>query len=403
MAAENISFEEALETLLEKTAPKESFETLPLLSALNRISFNNITAKFDLPPFDASPFDGFALRHEDSNGASKENPLTFYVTESIYAGNFPKKELSERECARIMTGSPLPKGADCVVRFEDTDSGREKDFMRLSFSLERHQNYRFQGEELRKGESLVKKGERLNAFHIGLLAGQGFSEISVFTRPKIGILSTGNELVRLGETLEQGKIYDANGFFLGARTLSVGGFPILSMAVSDNIEKISFALENLMENCDFIVSTGGLAEGEQDYMIKALEKINAERIFRKVRMKPGAWVTAYYKNSKIILSLSGKPKPAMLTFDLFARPLIKKLSGDFDFLPKRTFCTLKTPLRKDFSTRRFSYGLREGDSVSAFSSFSLGDLVKSNSILDIKENSAKLNVGDSVETIVLEN
>ncbi|MDR2534419.1 MAG: molybdopterin molybdotransferase MoeA [Treponema sp.] len=398
-----VSLESAVERLLERISVPERHETAPLLDALGRIAFKTLEALIDTPPFDNAPVDGFALRHTDLTGASKDSPVALRVVETFYAGDTPAKALEPGQCARVMTGAPIPPGATCVVRYEDTDNG--KDYVKVPFSLKEYQNYRFQGEELRKGRKLLEKGEYITVPHIGILAGQGYTEAAVFTRPKVGILSTGSELISGNQPLRPGKIYDSNRYMLGAKVKRLGAEPVFGANAADDPKVIAETLTELLETCDFIVTTGGVSVGDQDYMPLVGDLLKAERMFRGIRMKPGGWVTGLYLASKIILCLSGNPGAAAVSFDLLAGPGIRRLAGAALEGHRRIRCSLEEPFSKPNKSRRFLYAYLEAGKVSVSStgvgSGHLASSLGSNCIVDIPAGAA-LSAGDTVEALLIE-
>ncbi|MDR0568807.1 MAG: molybdopterin molybdotransferase MoeA [Spirochaetaceae bacterium] len=398
-----IPLETAVEELLKRTPEPSARESVALPDALGRFSFLRLTALTDTPPFDNSPVDGFALRHADIAGASADCPAVLRVAGTFYAGDAPERALEPGTCARVMTGAPLPPGATCVVRYEDTDNGEE--YVRIPLSLREHQNYRFQGEDIRKGGKLIGKGDRITPSHIGVLAGQGYTEIPVFIRPKVGILSTGSELVPGGRPLEPGKIYDSNRYMLGAKTAVLGGEPVLPPHTADELETIAEALRELTETCDLVISTGGVSVGDRDYMPAAGRLVKAEPVFRGVQMKPGGWITALCRGTALILCLSGNPGAASLSFDLLAAPVIRRLAGAAQVLPRRTRCALQEPFAKTGGERRFLYALFQDGAVkpssTGFVSSSPAFGIGSNCILDIPAGTPTLSAGDSAEIILL--
>jgi molybdopterin molybdotransferase len=399
-----ISLDSALETLLAHTSvPEGGYVLLPLLEAVNRIVGEDLAARIDLPPFDNSPLDGFALRHTDSVGASRERPIFLRVIETIYAGDVPQKTLAPGECARVMTGAPLPEGATCVIPFEDTDN--RPDLVGIFHALEPYQNYRFHGEDTPQGQRILSKGERITGAHLGILAAQGFTEIPVFVRPQVGILSTGTELMSGPEPLIPGKIYDSNRYLLAARVLALGAEPVFSSNTVDDPALIAKAVDALLETCDCIVSTGGVSVGEHDYMPQVGEHILAEQLFRQVQMKPGGWVTALYKEKKIILCLSGNPFAAAMSFDLLAAPVIRRLAGAAQVIFPRITGVMQEPFLRSSPKGRFLYVRREGTEVflpqAGYVSGSLSSLIGCNCILPIPPGTPSLNQGDTVILIPL--
>jgi molybdopterin molybdotransferase len=302
-----------------------------------------------------------------------------------------------------MTGAALPEGATCVIPWEETDN--HPDVVGIFHSLENHQNYRFHGEDIRQGQPVLSKGERITGTHLGLLAAQGFTGIPVFARPQVGILSTGSELMSGPEPLTPGKIYDSNRYFLAARVLALGAEPVWISKIADDPALIAQALEKLLKTCDCIITTGGVSVGSHDYMPQAGSYIAAEPLFRRVQMKPGGWVTALYKDTKIILCLSGNPFAATMSFDLLAGPVIRRLAGAALILPRKIQGVLQDPFPKASPQGRFLYARREGKEVflpqGGYVSGSLASLINCNCILHIPPGKVSLDPGDTVEVIPL--
>ncbi|MDR2393088.1 MAG: molybdopterin molybdotransferase MoeA [Treponema sp.] len=399
----SISLDSAIAMLLAHTAGPQGCMPLPLLEALCRIAGKNLHARIDLPPFDNSPLDGFALRHTDSAGASKDRPVFLRVVETIYAGEVPQKALAPSECARVMTGAPLPYGATCVIPFEDTDN--QPDTVGIFHPLEDHQHYRFHGEDVRQGQDILHQGERITGAHLGLLAAQGFTEVPVFARPQVGILSTGTELMSGPEALSPGKIYDSNRYLLAARVLALGAEPLCSPKIPDDPALIAQAVVELLKTCHCVITTGGVSVGAHDYMPQVGSSIGAQPLFRQVQMKPGGWVTALYKDAKIILCLSGNPGAAAMGFDLLAGPLIRRLAGAAEVLAPKLLGILQDPFSKASPQNRFLYARREGREVflpkTGFGSSLLSSLIGCNCIVHIPAGSPPLDPGDRVELIPL--
>jgi molybdopterin molybdotransferase len=302
-----------------------------------------------------------------------------------------------------MTGAPIPAGATCVIRYEDTDNG--KDYVRVPLSLGEHKNYRFRGEDLQQGQRILSKGEPITAAHIGVLASQGFVEAPVFARPKVGILSTGSELISGDQPLKPGKIYDSNHFALGAKVLALGAEPVFGPPAADDPQTIAQRVEELLKTCDFMVTTGGVSVGDRDYMPLVGEILRANQLFRGVQMKPGGWVTALCKASALVLCLSGNPGAAAISFDLLAAPVIRRLAGAAQAFPQRISCLLKEPFPKTSDNRRFLYARQERGEITGiqpgYVSGSLSTMVGCNCILDIPAGTPPLSVGDRVEVVLL--
>jgi molybdopterin molybdotransferase len=404
----DISLEEALDCLLRRPWTPGPLETLPLEESLGRVCGETLRAAFDQPPFDRSPLDGFAVRHGDIAGASRDRPAFLRVTQTIYAGMPPGRRLEAGEAARIMTGAPIPPGADAVVRLEDSDNGKER--VGIFVSLGEHENYCFSGEDMKTGQEILRAGSPLNAASIGILASQGCREIAVTRRPRAGILSTGSELLPAGVPLETGKIYDSNRFFLAARIRELGGEPVCGLNPGDDPEKIARALDALLADCDMVFTTGGVSVGDHDYLPDAGKRIGAQPLFRRVKMKPGGWVTALEKEGKILLCLSGNPFAAICGFELLGAPLLRRAAGLSRYLPRRVRAFLGEPFPRQSPGRRFVSGRLEGGRVflskTGRASASLSSLIDEagsggSCLLDIPARSPALPEGAPVEAVLI--
>jgi molybdopterin molybdotransferase len=263
-------------------------------------------------------------------GAAPETPAILTVTQKIHAGDRPAKTIGPGEAALVATGAPLPSGADCVAAQENTDGGGER--VEVYVSLKKYQNYAFQGEHLRAGSLLADRGTRLKSAHIGLLAGQGVKELRVYPRPKIALLSVGSELVLPAKGKEEallspGMIYDSNSWSLAARVLELGGQAHVAGLIEDDPVQIAAALEGLLKTHDLVITAGGVSVGERDYMPQAGQLLNTETLFHGLGYKPGGSTLAMLKEEKLILCLSGNPFAALMSFELLARPVLRKLAG----------------------------------------------------------------------------
>jgi molybdopterin molybdotransferase len=357
--------DQALERLLENAAPLAGRETLPLLSCLGRYAGAGITASLDIPPFDNAPLDGFALFHGDLEGAGENTPARLKVVSARYAGDPPAKALKRGECVRIMTGAAMPEGADCVAPYEATDNGEE--YVKVPFSLKAYQNYRRKGEDIKAGQQLLAQGDCIGPGSIAALASQGAASLAVYPRVKVGILSTGSELVLSSEALgggalPAGKLYDSNRALLGGRILELGAEPCFAPAAPDDAAALAALAERLLAQCHGLITTGGVSVGDRDFMPEVGKRLHAEALFRGIAMKPGGWATAFLAGGKIMLCLSGNPGAASMTFDLLGAPLIRRLGGASAVRPVWRPVVLKTPPPvKAGGTSRYMYALDEGD------------------------------------------
>jgi molybdopterin molybdotransferase len=355
------------------------------------------------PPFDRSPLDGYALRHSDAAASDRENPAVLTVSQHIYAGEAPKKPLAPGEAARVTTGAPLPVGATCVARQEDTDYGEGQ--VKIYVSLKKHQNYVPRGEDLPAGQLVAAKGARLNSAYIGVLAGQGLTHVRVYPCPHVGVLSCGSELAPAGAPLPFGMIYDSNGYTLAARIREWGGQVQAERGVADDPAQIAAALERLLARRDLVVTTGGASVGAHDYMPVAGEKLGGEVLFRGLGYKPGGVALALRRGDKLILCLSGNPFAALVSFELLAGPVFRKMAGQTDLSGRRVRALLRGSFPKASPSRRFLraklvggevFTERDGHHPGSFSS-----LTRCDCLIDIPAGSPPLSDGAAVEVLLL--
>lgn len=324
----NISIHHAVASLLADT-PSPACEEIPLSEANGRVLSAGLTAKADLPPFHRSAYDGFAFRSDETAGASDKSPSVFRITGTVAAGDVYPKTLEEGCCVRIMTGAPLPEGADCVLNFERVRQVRNEVY--LTQSLCHGQNVDWKGSETSAGTPLLPTGEYLTPAHLGVLASQGYDKISVCRKPRASVLSTGSELLSPGQSLTPGKIYDSNLTVFRALLEQEGCRVTQYRHVSDEEGTIRSTLQALAQDLDLIITTGGASVGDKDYISRVLEQAGATILFSHIRMKPGSCCYGAKLGSCIVISLSGNPGAALTSWFLIALPVVRKLAGRQNF------------------------------------------------------------------------
>lgn len=394
---ERISLEEAQARLLRAQTHRLPDEPVALADVLNRVLAADIRADVDQPPFDRSPLDGYALRSADLTRI----PAVLPVTQRIYAGDAPREPLRPGTAARVMTGAPLPDGADCVLRQEDTDGGERA--VTAFARLKPHQNYVFAGEDVRRGQLLAARGARLTPAHVGVLAAQGLTSVRTYRRPRVALLSTGSELIEAGLPLTPGKIHDSNAPMLSARLSQLGAIPSLCRAEPDRIESLAAALDAAWREADMVITTGGVSVGERDYMPRMADRLGAAPLFHGVAVRPGSPAMALARDGKLLIALSGNPFAAAATFELLARPAIEALSGS-DWRPRRAFARLDGEFAKPSPARRFLRATLNGETASigaSHASGSLLSLIGTNCLIDVPAGSPPLNAGDRVSVWLL--
>lgn len=337
-----ITVEEALKTILEKI-PFKGVEKIPIGESLGRILAEDIVASRANPPMNNSAMDGYALISADIAAATPENPVRLKVIADVAAGYVADQPLERGQAIRIMTGAPIPDGADAVIMQEDTDKDGEdvliKDITELG------ENIRLAGEDVRAGETVIRKGVAITPAQIGMMAVAGRSSIFVNQRPQVAILSTGDELVDLDGSPTGPCIYNSNGYMLEAQVRAAGGIPCYLGIASDDekdlMEKFSWALK-----CDIVVSSGGVSVGDYDLVKASLKKMGQEMLFWKVAMKPGKPLAFGKIADKPIFGLPGNPVSSLVSFEQFARPAIRKMMGAPDLQRKTIQAKLTKAIRK---------------------------------------------------------
>jgi molybdopterin molybdotransferase len=324
---EMIGLEKANE-ILDSNTTRIGSEKVNLQGALERVLSEDIFATINQPPFSRSPLDGYALKSEDTKGADKDKPIALKIVEEIYAGVSPGKKVDKGTAIRIMTGAPIPEGADCVIRQEDTI--RTGDKVGIFKQLSQWQNYCFEGEDIKTGELILEKGRLLKSGEIGVLASLGINEIPVYIRPRIGVLSTGDELVDVGDSLSEGQIYNSNLYSISNRIKELGAEPVILGIVEDNENGLADSIREGIKDVDMLITTGGVSVGEKDLLQDVVKNLGAEMLFWRIDLKPGSPALCSTLNGKLIISLSGNPSGATITFELLVRPLLAKLSNRED-------------------------------------------------------------------------
>ncbi|PWX66207.1 molybdopterin molybdotransferase MoeA [Clostridium perfringens] len=402
-----IALEEALEILNKNTKALKS-EVVSIKDSLKRVLYGDVKSKINNPPFNKSVFDGYAFKSEDSKGTSKENPIELKIVDEIFAGMWPDREIKSGEAIRIMTGAPIPVGADCVLKQEETE--RHGDLVKIFKEMKVNENISFMGDDIKIGETLIKKGKRLDYADLGIMASSGISEVLVYKKPRVSIISTGDEVCDINSTLKPGKIYDSNLYSLSGRIEELG-YNVLSMEhVGDNILKIGEAIEKAFEKSDIVFTTGGASVGEKDLMQKVSESIGFEKLFWKIKIKPGSAVVCSKRQEKILISLSGNPNAALTTFELLGKSVLKKLEGEEENINiKREKGVLMDSFNKKSPQRRFLRGnviydekgakvyitqIKSGNGI-------LSSLLNANCLIEIEKGNEGLNRGEVVNIIKL--
>ncbi len=317
-----ISVEEAIHRILEQI-PRLGKERLPILQSMGRVLGEDIIAPRNIPPWDNSAMDGYAVRWQDIDKASPQMPVGLKVLADLPAGSIFEGEVGPGEAIRIMTGAPLPRGTDTVVQVEDTE--KSGDSVKILACPGKGKNIRLAGEDVRAGERVLQEGTVLRPPHIGLLASLQRSIVSVYQVPRVSILSTGDELLEIDEPWQEGKIINSNSYSLASQVVECGGLPIQLGIAKDKPEALSAKIQQGLIG-DILVTSGGVSVGDYDLvkgMLNKLGKIN----FWKVAMRPGHPLAFGIVFGKPLFGLPGNPVSSMVSFEQFIRPSILKMAG----------------------------------------------------------------------------
>ena len=319
-----------------------------------RILAEDITAAEDVPAFDRSPYDGYAFRAADVRDASKDTPVTLRIVEEIPAGDVPHVTVTAGTAARILTGAPLPPGADAIVKFEETEF--TEDSVTLFRPYPEGSNIVRKGEDFRQGDLLARHGLAADAGIAGVLASQGKTVVSVYRRPQVALISTGSELVSPGTVPGPGQIRDSSQSALCALVSAGGCRPVPFGIAGDKTAAIAEVLEKALTSCDAVILTGGVSAGKYDLTPDAMAAAGVPLLFRGVAMKPGMACACGVKDGKLVLALSGNPAAAITGFHVIAAPALRKLCGRADIVPVTFPVMLGTNFPKKSPMTRFLRG-----------------------------------------------
>ena len=336
---------EAQRTILEAT-PLLGAETAAAREALGRVLAEAVLSPRDLPPADNSAMDGFAVRRQDAATASPDRPARLRVVYEVTAGAEAPRPLRPGEAARIFTGAPIPAGADAVVRQEDTSLDGERVQIRVSPAERAH--IRDAGEDVRAGEQVFEAGETLGAAHLGMLASLGRSVVAVHQRPRVAILSGGDELVEPDGDVAGGRIVSSNSYSIAAQCLEIGAEPVYLGIARDTPEDLEAHVRAGLR-ADVLVSSAGVSVGDRDYVRGVLEKVGCTLLFWGVNMKPGfplAFGRFADDSQPLVFGLPGNPVSAMMTFEQFVRPALRKMQGHRSWFRPTVRATLGERLTK---------------------------------------------------------
>lgn len=339
-----LEYKEARQILMEQVCPVET-EAVPLAAADGRILAQAVIAAYDVPPFDRSPYDGYAFRAEDTVNASGKNPAVLQILEEVPAGSMWSIPVTPGTATKILTGAPIPPGADAVTKYEETEFNQEQ--VKIFTAFQPEENIIPRGEDVVKGMCLASPGMLIDSGLLGTLAAQGITRPLVYRRPRVGVISTGSELVEAGKVPTEGRIVNTNRYTFSAAIHRAGAEVINYGIVGDDPREIAKAFSQAAAECDLVISTGGVSVGDYDFTPAAIELAGAELLIRALKLKPGGASAYGRKGTRLLCGLSGNPASALINFYAVVLPALRKLAGH----QRPELQELKVTLKDDFKKR----------------------------------------------------
>ena len=379
-------------------------EEVDLTEAAGRHLSREIRARIDAPPFDNSAMDGYAVRAREVASAGPDEPVTLPVRGESRAGGPLPDPLAPGAACRIFTGAPMPAGADAVVIQEDTE--RDGDQVRVREASPARKHVRAQGSDVSAGAVLLRRGDRLWPGEIGLLASQNIDRVEVYRRPRVALLSTGDELRALGEQLPPGAIVNSNVYALTEMLRALGAIPVALPAARDELPEIEAALRHALE-ADVVITMGGVSVGEYDFVHEAFANVGIEPGFWKVRIKPGKPLAFAEYQGKPVIGVPGNPISAMVTFEVLVAPCLRKMLGDPKPHPETIVARLRDSYRRRPGRVEIARGVvrrEDGELVVTLhnrqGSGSLPSFVGINALVLLPADRSELAAGERVEAIL---
>lgn len=418
-----LSVEEALEKILNEVDVLEE-ETVPILDSLGQVLAEDIKSDIDVPPLDNSAMDGYAVISADTRGASEDSPRLLKVIDTVMAGDISREKVVSGTAVRIMTGAPVPRGADSVVQFENTDDDKHKETgssgptagVGILAESTPGLNIRRAGESIARGSVVLKKGTVIRPSEIGMLASLGYSRVRVIRRPVVAILSTGNELVEIDSPLSEGKLYNSNSYSIASLVKRSGAIPKMLGIARDEEEDLVNKLK-LAQDADILLTTGGVSMGDYD-MVKDILARDGDMVFWKVRVKPGKPLafgkikgTGRDGKPRVIphLGLPGNTVSCMVSFELFVRPALLKMMGKKNIAKPTVEAIMEENIKNNAGRRVYDRAViekRDGHYYARLTgpqgSGILSSMSMANGLVMIPEDRKEVRKGEAVQALMLD-
>jgi len=393
---ETVPLSEALALLLEHATPIERVERVAIADAMDRVLAEDVTSAVDVPPFDRAGMDGYAVVAEDTFGAGRYEPKVLRCLETVYTGDLPSRAVTHGECIEIATGAPMPQGATAVVMVEETEK-TDDPAVRIFTPVYPGQHVGRRGADIKAGQTILRAGTVINPSRIGALAAAGVLEIDVFAKPRVAIVSTGNEIVEPGRPLKPGQIYDINKLTLSSITNAHGGIAINRGTAADSLADLVAAIES-MRDADVIVFSGGSSVGERDLLLDALKQAG-EVLFHGIAVKPGKPTAFGRIGPAPVLGMPGYPTSCLSNGYILLVPLLRRIAR----LPEHRPHQVRVPLaaRVVSTTGRYQFytvRLQDGMAVPAFkASGDITSMAHADGYIEIPAQTDVVEAGEIVE------
>lgn len=413
-----LTVEEALQKILNEVNALDT-ESAPIIETLGQVLAEDIVSNINVPPWDNSAMDGYAVRAADIKGAGEQSPKTLKVIGTVIAGGVSTTEVLPGTAIRIMTGAPIPRGADSVVQFENTDDAKNKDAssnqtptqVNVFAATTPGQNIRQAGEDIKKDNVILKKGTIIRPAEIGMAASIGRSHLKVIRRPVVAVLSTGDELVALDKPLSEGKIYNSNTYSIASLVKRYGCIPKILGIARDNEKELVSKLKQA-QDADMLLTTGGVSMGDYD-MVKDILARDGQMVFWKVRVKPGkplAFGKIKGKNKDIPhLGLPGNVTSCMVSFELFVRPALLKMMGKHNLAKPTVTAIIEDTVKNDAGRRIYDRAVIEKRNGHYYAKLTgpqgsgiLTSMSLANGLVLIPEDNGGVKKGDTVQALMLD-
>lgn len=389
-----ISVTQAIQTVQNNVTPRSISTTIDVSKALGYVLFKDVTSPIHMPPFRQSAMDGYALCLHDE--------LNYRVIGEVQAGDPVQPKLLSGEAVRIFTGAPVPDSANTVIMQEKV--ALKDDVISLETNPLLNDNIRSLGEQIGAGQIALTKGTSINSAGMGFLSSLGITKITVYEKPSIAIVVTGNELSEPGQPLSHGQIYESNAIMLTGALRHLGYYNVVTHRVKDDYPKTLDLLQKTIEQHDIVLVSGGISVGDYDFVGKALLELQVTPLFYKVKQKPGKPLFFGKKDAKLIFALPGNPAASLSCFYIYVHLALQRLSGDSQFSTAKTQAISQSNFQKKGDRAQFlkaNYSNAHVEILDGQSSAMLHTFALANALVYLPENKDTIHIGDSVEVILL--